>query len=164
MLKTSLSLVPSSILALLKRATFILGAGSKTQLSKALNSLVWSRWEVGPESSQDYLPPKSSMMQWELCWAPEMTVETILPVVGAELAGCHGNKVPVSASPSALLLFSLAAWLEARSKKSHMRWLLRHIVSCTVGLQWIGIVQGRATWADFSALGYIYPLSLVIGL
>lgn len=117
MLKTSLSLVPSSIPALLKSATFILGVGSKTQPSKALSSLVWSRWEVGPESSQDYLPAKSSMMLWELCWAPEMTVETILPVVGAELAGCHEHKVPVSAFPSALLLFSLAAWFGGKVKK-----------------------------------------------
>lgn len=85
--------------------------------------------------------------------------------------GCRAGWVPWAQGASLCLPICTAAflsgcliWRQGQKKKKKMRWLLRHIVSCTVGLQWIGIVQGRATWADFSAPGYIYPLSLVIGL
>lgn len=125
-------------------------------------ALLWlgSRTWVLPDFSRPPNQPWCSksfaeLQSWQ--WRPSLC----LPAVGAELPGCHGHKVSVSAFPSAALL---SVWFGSKVKKKEMRWLLRLLFPGTVVLQCIGIVQGRATWADISAQDYIYHLFLFIGV
>lgn len=130
MLKTALSPVPGSIPAQIRSATFILGGCSKNQLSKALSNLVQSQswhcfgWEVGPQFYQVSLPPKLSVMVWELCWAPEMAVEVIpLPA----RCGCRAGWVPWAQGVSlclpvctAALLSGFLIWRQGQKKRDEV--------------------------------------------